>query len=159
MDAADPRQLFDNDEHLEDYQDCLFPDHEPGTTASEFDGALDESNENEEDGEGQKDGASESEPEIRTRRSSAKKVSPQFNFNLAILIGISFVDWALEARCCTYLRGIIMSESMFVTQCIYYLKVPKWKSKSHARATTKVIFSEYKERIHQPQHCFLFLST
>lgn len=109
MDAPDPRHLFDNDEHLEDDQDCSFPDHEPGTTASEFDGAFDENDENEEGGESQKDEASESEPEVRTQRGSTKKVCLRFNFNLAILIGISFVDWALEARCRTYLRGMIMS--------------------------------------------------
>jgi hypothetical protein len=71
MDASDPQHLFDNDEHLEDDQACSFPDHEPGMTASEFDGALDENTKSKEDDEGQKDEASESEPEIRT---STKKV-------------------------------------------------------------------------------------
>ena len=89
MDASDPWHLFDDDECLEDDQDCSFPDHEPKTTASEFDGALDKSDKNEEGGE---DEASESEPEIRTRHSSAKKVCLRFNFNLTILIGISFID-------------------------------------------------------------------
>jgi len=103
VDTSDPLHIFDNDEHLEDDQDCSFPDHEPGMTASEFDGALDEDDKNEEGGESQKDEASEPEPEIRTRRGSAKMVCLRFNFNLAILIGISFVDWALEARYCTYL--------------------------------------------------------
>jgi len=74
MATSDPQYLFDNDKHLEDNQDCSFPDYEPGTTASEFDGALDKDDENEEGWEGQKDEASESEPEIRTRRSSTKKV-------------------------------------------------------------------------------------
>ena len=106
MDALDPQHLFDDDEHLEDDQDSSFPDHEPETTASEFNGALDESDKNKEGGE---DEASESEPEIRTQHSSAKKVCLQFNFNLTILIGISFVDWALEAWCRMYLRGMIMS--------------------------------------------------
>ena len=84
MDALDPRHIFDDDEHPEDDQDRLFPDHEPGTTASEFDGALDKKDEEEEDGKGQKDEGSESEPETRTQSSSAKKVC--LNFNLAILI-------------------------------------------------------------------------
>ena len=104
MDVLDPQHLFDNDKHLEDDQDCSFPDYEPGTTASEFDGALDKDDENEESG----DKASESDPEIRTQRSSTKKVRLRFNFNLIILSRVSFVDWALEARCCTYLRGMIM---------------------------------------------------
>ena len=103
MDTSDPLHIFDNDEHLEDDQDCSFPDHEPGMTASEFNGALDEDDENEEGGESQKDEASEPEPEIRTRRGSVKMVCLRFNFNLAILIGISFVDWALKAQYCTYL--------------------------------------------------------
>jgi hypothetical protein len=104
MDVSDPQHLFDNDKHLEDDQDCSFPDYEPGTTASEFDGALDKDEENEEGG----DEASDSDPEIRTQRSSTKKVCLRFNFNLVILSRVSFVDWALEARCCTYLRGMIM---------------------------------------------------
>ena len=104
MDVLDPQHLFDNDKHLEDDQDCSFPDYEPGTTASEFDGALDKDDENEESG----DKASESDPEIRTQRGSTKKVRLRFNFNLIILSRVSFVDWALEARCCTYLRGMIM---------------------------------------------------
>ena len=108
MDVLDPQHLFDNDKHLEDDQDCSFPDYEPGTTASEFDGAFDEDDENKEGGEDQKDEASESDPEIRTQRSSTKKVRLRFNFNLIILSRVSFVDWALEARCCTYLRGMIM---------------------------------------------------
>ena len=81
MDASDPLHLFDNDEHLEDDQNCSLPNHEPGTTASEFNGAFDQNDESEEDGEGQRDEASESrsEPEIRTRRSSAEKVCLNFN--------------------------------------------------------------------------------
>jgi hypothetical protein len=136
MDVSDPQHLFDNDKHLEDDQGCSFPDYEPGTTASEFDGALDKDDESEEGG----DEASEPEPEIRTRRSSTNKVGLRFNFNLIILSRVSFVDWALEARCCTYLRGMIMLKSVSITQCIYHLKVPKWKSKSHAQAATKVMF-------------------
>ena len=74
MDASDPWHLFDNDEHLKDDQDCSFCDYEPGMTASEFNGAFDEDDENKEGGEGQKGDTSESEPEIRTRRHSTKKV-------------------------------------------------------------------------------------
>lgn len=61
MDTLDPQHLFDNDKHLKDDQDWSFPDYEPGMTASEFNGALDEDDENEEGGEGQKDEASESQ--------------------------------------------------------------------------------------------------
>ena len=61
MDTLDPRHLFDNDEHLKDDQDCSFPDYEPGTTASEFDGGFNEDDENKEGGEGQKDEASNSQ--------------------------------------------------------------------------------------------------
>jgi hypothetical protein len=74
LDTSDPRHLFDNNKHLEDNQDCSFPDYEPGTTASEFDGAFDEDDENNEGGEDQKDEASESEPEMRIRHGSTKKV-------------------------------------------------------------------------------------
>jgi hypothetical protein len=86
-DTSDPRHLFNNDKHLEDDQDGSFPDYEPGTTASEFDGAFDEDDENREGGEDQKDEADESEPEMRIRRGSAKKVSFQFNFDLIFLNG------------------------------------------------------------------------
>ena len=140
MDVSDPQHLFNNDKHLEDDQDCSFPDYEPGMTASEFDGAFDKDNENKEGG----DEVSEPEPEIRTLHSSTNKVGLRFNFNLIILSRVSFVDWALKVRCCTYLRGMIMLKSVFITQCIYYLKVLKWKSKSHAQAATKVIsFPQY----------------
>ena len=62
MDVLDPQHLFDNDKHLEDNQDCSFPDYKPGTTASEFNGALDKDDENKEGG----NEVSKSEPEIRT---------------------------------------------------------------------------------------------
>ena len=81
MDVLDPQYLFDNNKCLEDDQYCSFPDYEPGMTASEFNGALDKDDENEEGG----DEASESEHEIGTRCSSTKQVCLQFSFNLIIL--------------------------------------------------------------------------
>jgi hypothetical protein len=69
MDVLDLQHLFDNDKHVEDDQDCSFPDYEPGMTASEFDRVLGKDDENKEGG----DEASKSEPASGKRGLVLKK--------------------------------------------------------------------------------------
>jgi hypothetical protein len=87
--------FFDINNHLEDDQDYLFPDHRPGTTASELDRALDKDGETEKGGKGQEDEEDEvSEPKIRTQCNSATRSSLQFQD--CSFSTISLVDWALK---------------------------------------------------------------
>ncbi|KAF8955598.1 hypothetical protein BDZ97DRAFT_1926527 [Flammula alnicola] len=70
IDRSDPHNLLDNEDIEDNHGSTFFPDHEPGTTTSEFDGALDQ---DEEDEEGDMDEDKlDSEPESRRH----KKVEP-----------------------------------------------------------------------------------